>query len=233
MRSDGPRTMVSAMSDSSLPDRSEMRASDADRDRVAARLREALAEGRLTPDEHSERLDAVYNSKTLGELAPLLRDLPETPDSADLPLDSPRPVYGRERVVDAAPDGHFSLALMGAAERSGHWTASRTYQALAVMGGIKLDLREARFTSRETTIVANALMGGIEIIVPDDIEVRVNGIGVMGAYEVKGGAPNSVVEPGAPVVRVVGVALMGGVEVIRRRRKHQKDRRNRELDQGD
>src|SRR5690606_6348921 len=114
MRSDGPRTMVSAMSDSSLPDRSEMRASDADRDRVAARLREALAEGRLTPDEHSERLDAVYNSKTLGELAPLLRDLPETPDSADLPLDSPRPVYGRERVVDAAPDGHFSLALMGA-----------------------------------------------------------------------------------------------------------------------
>ena len=92
-------TMVDAMSDSSLPDRSELRASDADRDRVAARLREALAEGRLTPDEHSERLDAVYSSKTLGELAPLVRDLPESPESAadaeSLPFDSPRPVYGR------------------------------------------------------------------------------------------------------------------------------------------
>ncbi|MEY9215443.1 DUF1707 and DUF2154 domain-containing protein [Thermobifida halotolerans] len=222
------------MSDSSLPDRSEMRASDADRDRVAARLREALAEGRLTPDEHSERLDAVYSSKTLGELAPLVRDLPDAPESAagvaDLPFDSPRPVYGRERVVDTAPDGYFSLALMGAAERSGHWTVSRTYQALAVMGGVELDLREARFVSRETTIVANALMGAVEIIVPDDIEVRVNGVGVMGAYEVKGGAPSSVVEPGTPVVRVVGAALMGAVEVVRKPRKHQKRRKELEED---
>jgi len=223
------------MSDSSRPDRSEMRASDADRDRVAARLREALAEGRLTPDEHSERLDAVYSAKTLGELAPLVRDLPEpSSDSAtDLSFASPRPVYGRERVVDSSPDGHFSLALMGAAERSGRWTAPRTYQALAVMGGIKLDLREARFVSRETTIVANALMGGIEVIVPDDIEVRVNGVGIMGAYEVKGGAPSSVVEPGAPVVRVVGAALMGAVEVIRKRRKHQKKHDRPEIEEGD
>ena len=45
-----------------------MRASDADRDEVADRLREALAEGRITPEEHAERIDAVYKAKTYADL---------------------------------------------------------------------------------------------------------------------------------------------------------------------
>lgn len=52
-----------------------MRASDSDRDRVAEQLREALAEGRLTAEEHAERLDAVYQAKTYAELAPIVEDL--------------------------------------------------------------------------------------------------------------------------------------------------------------
>ncbi|MEU8173103.1 DUF1707 domain-containing protein [Microbispora hainanensis] len=55
----------------------EMRASDGDRDRVAAALREHVAEGRLTIDEFNERLEAVYQSRTYGELARLTSDLPE------------------------------------------------------------------------------------------------------------------------------------------------------------
>lgn len=54
----------------------QMRASDADRDRVAALLREHHAEGRLTIEEFSERLDAAYRAKTLGELDELMADLP-------------------------------------------------------------------------------------------------------------------------------------------------------------
>ncbi|WP_245691181.1 DUF1707 SHOCT-like domain-containing protein [Sinosporangium album] len=53
-----------------------MRASDADRDRVAAVLREHYAEGRLNVEEFDERLDQVYRSKTHGELGVLTRDLP-------------------------------------------------------------------------------------------------------------------------------------------------------------
>ncbi|MGK5639132.1 DUF1707 SHOCT-like domain-containing protein, partial [Streptomyces sp. URMC 126] len=53
-----------------------LRASDADRDRIADILREALAEGRLTPDEHADRVDAAYRARTVGELEPLVRDLP-------------------------------------------------------------------------------------------------------------------------------------------------------------
>jgi hypothetical protein len=55
---------------------SRLRASDADRDRAASVLNEALAEGRLTPEEHSERLDSIYAAKTQADLVPVLEDLP-------------------------------------------------------------------------------------------------------------------------------------------------------------
>lgn len=55
----------------------DIRASDADRDRVAASLREHCALGRITMDELQERLDSVYASKTLGDLQEITSDLPE------------------------------------------------------------------------------------------------------------------------------------------------------------
>ena len=56
--------------------RPELRAADADRERVLARLRDAHAEGRLDVDDFYERLDAVYAARTYGELDVLTRDLP-------------------------------------------------------------------------------------------------------------------------------------------------------------
>ncbi|MFI6918330.1 DUF1707 domain-containing protein [Nonomuraea spiralis] len=55
----------------------EMRASDVDRDRVAAILREHTAQGRITMDEFNERLEELYKSKTYGDLAKLTADLPD------------------------------------------------------------------------------------------------------------------------------------------------------------
>jgi hypothetical protein len=59
-----------------MVDRSEMRASDADRDRVAAVLRDAHADGRLAQDELLERLGATYEARTYGDLDRLVADLP-------------------------------------------------------------------------------------------------------------------------------------------------------------
>jgi hypothetical protein len=61
-----------------------IRASDADRDRTVAALREHLAAGRLTIEEFDERLDKACAAKTLGELDSLMADLPET-DPGQLP----------------------------------------------------------------------------------------------------------------------------------------------------
>src|SRR5438874_9358737 len=60
----------------------QLRASNADRERVAEILRTAATEGRLDLDELDERLAAVYRAKTYADLVPLTRDLPVAPAAA-------------------------------------------------------------------------------------------------------------------------------------------------------
>src|SRR3954454_16536401 len=55
---------------------SGLRASDADRERVAERLREHYGEGRLSDDDLSERIEAAYRARTISELEALTVDLP-------------------------------------------------------------------------------------------------------------------------------------------------------------
>lgn len=64
------------MTDDAAPGLPDLRASDADRERVAEVLRDALAEGRLDMTEFEERLEETYKARTYGELAPITRDLP-------------------------------------------------------------------------------------------------------------------------------------------------------------
>ena len=104
----------------------KIRASDADRDRAAAALREHLAAGRLTIEEFDERLDRAYAAKTLGELDELMADLP-TSDLGQLPGSSldrqvvGPPLAGRhpDRPIQAGP-GRFPPARRTA---FGSWVA--------------------------------------------------------------------------------------------------------------
>src|SRR3954469_17413188 len=94
-----------------------MRASDTDRDRVADQLREALAEGRLTAEEHAERIDAVYQAKTYAELAPIVTDLPAT---GGVSAAAPPRVVGDD--LPAPPAGTPNIvAIFSGAERTGRW----------------------------------------------------------------------------------------------------------------
>lgn len=217
--------MVEDVSQYEPPEPERMRASDADRDAVAHRLRDALAEGRLDLDEHNERLDATYRSKTVGDLVPLTEDLPETPSDASLarPMHgSLRPSRGPERVVDSSSTSFSAIAVMGGADRSGDWTLPAHFIATAVMGGIGLDLRNAKFTQRETSIWCYPVMGGIDIIAPYDVQVRVHGIPIMGGFGLEGDAPGSN-DTTAPIVHIRGMAIMGGVGVKYRSWKDDED----------
>lgn len=198
----------------------EMRASDADRDRVAQILRDAVGEGRLTLDEVDERLDAVYRAKTYAELEPLTRDLP---DAGSAPSGRPAPAAypgrGAGGFVVApgeTPTWTNGVAIMSGFDRKGVWTVPESFTAFAYWGGGDIDLREARFTSTTVTITAVAIMGGIDIIVPDDVNVRVTGVGIMGAFDHVASGPGV---PGAPEVVITGLAFWGAVDVKRRPRK--------------
>ncbi|MFD0269271.1 DUF1707 domain-containing protein [Streptomyces sp. NPDC127106] len=193
----------------------ELRASDADRERVVERLRDAVAEGRLDMDEFEERLEAAYTSRTYAELEPLTRDLP-APGGA--PAAAAFPGAGTDRswssrVGGGTPAGASgtAVAVMSGFQRKGNWTMPPRLDAVAFWGGGELDLREASFAQREVVINCVAIMGGIEITVPPDVELDVRGVGIMGGFEQKGaaGPPAS----GAPRVVVTGLAFWGGVEV--------------------
>jgi hypothetical protein len=92
--------------------RALLRASDADREGAADRLRTAAAEGRLSDEELEDRLRAAYSARTYGELDPLLADLP-TP--ARLPGRRPsRPaLWSRPVLALAALAALFSVLLDG------------------------------------------------------------------------------------------------------------------------
>jgi hypothetical protein len=98
-----------------------MRASDADREAVAGRLRDAHAEGRLTMEEFEERLDATYAARTLGDLAPVTHDLPAAPATSLTTSAERSPVWQGHRAAWAAWASavFVCVAIWGASAMSG------------------------------------------------------------------------------------------------------------------
>jgi hypothetical protein len=172
-----------------------------------------MAEGRIEVTELEERLDAVYAAKTFADLEPITRDLPvQAPHALARPAAAPVP----SNRLGGVGGPSQSIAIMSGVDRKGEWVVPAHHNVVAVMGGVQLDLTYARFTSEHTTIQVFAFWGGVEIRVPDDIHVQVDGFGFMGAFEDKTlGAPAE----GRPVVRITGFAMMAGVEVKPPRKK--------------
>jgi hypothetical protein len=205
-----------------------LRASDADRERVADVLRQAAGDGRLTMEELDERLDSVYAAKTYAELEPITKDLPRTAGDR---APAPAPTGDPQRFGGEATS-HGAFAIMGGFSRKGDWVVPEEFTAFAFMGGGELDLREARYAAQTVTIHVFAIMGGIEVTVPEDANVRVTGVGIMGAFDHQSSGTG---DPNGPTIVVNGVAFMSGVEVKRRpprkpKREKLESRRRGELD---
>ncbi|MHC8418359.1 DUF1707 SHOCT-like domain-containing protein [Streptomyces sp. NB004] len=195
------------------PRTSELRASDADRDRVADMLREALAEGRLTADEHAERVEGVLAAKTVGELDVFVRDLPAA--HRDRPAATAAPNRPTAGAIPPEPDENV-VAVFSSAVRKGRWRASRRIHAYAVFGSVEIDLSEAVFEYQQVVIKAFSVFGSVEVRVPENVSLRGTGGGVLGNFEVHTLDSD---EPEAPVVYVDGWAVLGNVEARPKRGK--------------
>jgi hypothetical protein len=187
-----------------------LRASDADREQVATVLSTAYAEGRLTRDEHDERLDQLLAARTFDDLIPITRDLVVVGTPAMM-ASAPDPQQTFAIDTSRATDESDKLvAIFGGVTRTGKWRIRKNSQALALFGGIDLDLRDAIFESPVVEISGFWCFGGLDIKVPEGIEVRDQTAGIFGGTDVRDvGDPL----PGAPTLVIKGMTLFGGVSV--------------------
>ena len=186
----------------------EQRISDQERQQVAEVLRQAAGEGRLDIDELNKRLEATFAARTYADIVPITADLP-TAGVGGLPVP-------RSAASAAVPTHESSFAMMSTTRRRGPWQVGRQHKAFALMGGVVLDLREAIVVGQEVTIHASAFMGSVDVYVDEHTVVICDGRAFMGDYSESRSKIQAQPQPQSPVVRVLGRAVMGRVNVKRR-----------------
>jgi hypothetical protein len=149
-------------------------------------LGDALADGRLSHEEYSERMPLALAARTLGDLAGLTSDL-AAPEHQPVQLDGARPV----------------AALFTTADRRGRWVVPGAVTCVAAFGEVVLDFTEAILQDRHVVVTVYALFGRVRLIVPTGVEVVMSGNNVLGRQ--RGGTTRRVpTSSDVPVIEVRG-----------------------------
>jgi len=203
------------------------------------RLRQAYVDDRLTLDQYSERLSAVYGADTDLQLEEIVADLPEVEDTEPAPErrpsappeddeDEDRPSRGRRALAGplvwlAIIGGFITFgvggipdqgAIMGGTEISLEQVreSNGEIDVATVMGGAEIDLRNME-PGEEATIDGAAVMGGVNVLVDPGTRVNLGGFAFMGGRDIDEAITRVETAENAPVVNVSVNALMGGVDV--------------------
>lgn len=174
-----------------------VRASDADREKTVVALREHLLAGRLTLAEFSERVAAALRARFGEDLARIQEDLPE------IPLET----YSSRRKPT-----RFTAALLGHIVRRGRLRLHARAFAASVLGDLDFDLREATIVQGQTSVTVFAVLGNVDIYVPEGVNVDVGGLAVAGHRRDWGRDTD---RPGAPAIHIRVLGLTGTVDVWR------------------
>lgn len=180
------------------------------REKVVQDLGEHFAQDRLTLPEYERRVELAYRADSNNALFDLTKDL-TPPAPARMASSAVQHLDGDVPSTSLTTKAKNFFAVMGGVVRKGRWMVPSRIRAFAWMGGIGLDLRDAEITAPVTDIYVFALMGGVEIIVPPDVRLESDGFAIMGGFEDQLKEPASR-DPNAPLIRVHGIAIMGGVE---------------------
>jgi hypothetical protein len=173
------------------------RAGEAQLEAVLRRLGVACGEGRLTLEEFSARAQDAYVARTAAALLRTLDGLPGRIPGASLVTRDPQEGTA------------WHVALIGGVRRSGRWIMEHRLISLTLIGSVNLDLRKALLSGPEASVMALAVVGGVNACVPSGVRVDVGGLSLFGQRSVDVEAP----APGAPVIRIQAYAVAGGVRV--------------------
>ena len=178
----------------------------------------------------------AQTSDNPAEIEALLADLPDAgvaPARSGDGADRGEPLVSDERDLDTA------YAIFGGIDRRGTWNVPRRMRIVAIFGGANLDLREARFPPGVIDIEVTAVMGGINIVVPPGLAVQMHGSAIMGGFADINRSPANP-DPDAPLLRIHGLTMMGGVNIEMRlpgesergaRRRHRRELREERREQ--
>ena len=179
----------------------DMRASHTDRDQVVEIIRDAAAEGRLTPEELDQRVESALVARTLRDLATLTRDLPEQPRRAELSVPAKDLVRIEKRI--------------GTVEWVGTWIVPRRMEIKLTIGNAKLDFSNAVVTHDRLSIDVDLGIGGDLllttrpgiVVVANEVVVRMGELKVRPAQQ----------DPNVPVELLIEVTgqLRGGDLIVR------------------
>jgi hypothetical protein len=177
-------------------DDKSLRVSDADRERAVVSLRQHLLEGRLTPDEFAERVEAALRARVGADLARVQDDLPAI----------------RAQAPSGRRPTRFTMALLSHVRRRGRLRLRKRTVAAVALGDLDLDLREATIDLPQTAVTTFVAFGNADVYVPEGVNVVVGGLGI-GGHRRDWGRDDD--RPDAPTVHVRAFSIFGTVDVWR------------------
>ncbi len=169
---------------------------DAERDVAVELLRAASVDGRLTLEDLAERAELVHVARTRDDLAAATAGLEVAP-------------------VPASEEVEEQRAVLSSISREGRWRLARRTRCSAVIGSVRLDLREAIIPGPEVDLEVRAVVGSVEILVPDGVQVLPSGGGLLFSQDVR--VPATTLAS-APVIRLRMSGALGSVSVRSRPR---------------
>ena len=213
------------------------------RQEVIDHLTDTFARDLIDVDQFEERVNQAHRAtslagldKVVADLAPMDREALVRSGTPEVAIEPAVPTAGRRK-------RRWMVAVMSGVRRTGSWRPSSRMKLVCLMGGAEIDFREVSLPAGEIELSVTCVMGGAEIIVPPGLQVECEGIGIMGGFDHVNRAPQTP-DPGAPLLRIKGLALMGGIAVstrlpgeserdarrrLRDNRRALRDRRRRQL----
>jgi len=172
------------------------------REEVIRVLSDAYANDLVDVAEFEARLERAHAATDVATLDGLVTDVAPPPSTLAVRAEvSLAPAQPRKRL----------RALFSNIERRGIWTVPNELGVTAIFGNAELDLREAKLGPGTTELRVRAVFGNLEIIVPPELAVECDGTAVFANFEHHG--QSTVADPDRPLVRIVGSAVFGNVEV--------------------